>query len=358
MSHVLKIINSNKEIMRQCKSFWHVKQAVTKLLQEAELTATDIQIRDQWGKAVLMDPSIKTYGNKNIDILKKHPEVEKFSKWRFVQEDEVISDSEEENLKPISPVVISSSSSSSSQTVLGEFLAPFIEEECESAHVLSKLTSLMKETWKLEGVTPKLFGSRKLGVHFKGSDIDVYCDAPSYDDHQTLFDVIEDHLKTTNEVSDLEVVRAARVPVFNFVLLNYQVDLIVVTGEESPQNAAKRITSGISEKIIESPSYSRSFQEVLTFMRIFAKRRAISGAGFGYLSGVAWTLLLFHICSVQRSTNSYEMMKNTFRHYSEFDFSQAIVTDHRDQNDLSYETGCAMRVIVPDGKSFATKLYF
>merc|ERR1712100_31511 len=76
------------------------------------------------------------------------------------------------------------------------------------------------------GNTIYTFGSYRLGVHNPGSDIDTLCIGPRNIRRETFYDELGSILKQHPEVTDLNVVRDAFVPVITFNFSSVNIDMV------------------------------------------------------------------------------------------------------------------------------------
>ncbi|GJM98176.1 hypothetical protein PR202_ga15161 [Eleusine coracana subsp. coracana] len=115
------------------------------------------------------------------------------------------------------------------------------EESAKRVEVLAKLDQILKGWVKqltsqrgytdqmVEEANAKLFtfGSYRLGVHGPGADIDTLCVGPSYvNREEDFFMILHEILAQTEDVTELQPVPDAHVPVMKFKFYGISIDLL------------------------------------------------------------------------------------------------------------------------------------
>jgi poly(A) polymerase len=106
--------------------------------------------------------------------------------------------------------------------------------------VLGKINDLFKEFVKAASIRNGLpqqlaqdvggkiftFGSYRLGVHGKGSDIDTLCVAPKYVKREDFLEHMYETLKNRPEVTEITVVPEAFVPIIKLIFSDFHVRIV------------------------------------------------------------------------------------------------------------------------------------
>ncbi|CAG0898620.1 unnamed protein product [Cyprideis torosa] len=156
----------------------------------------------------------------------------------------------------------------------------------------------------------RTFGSYRLGVHSRGSDIDVLCIAPRIVERSDFFTSFFELLKQTPGVTDIRKIEEAFVPVIKFKLQGIELDVTFarLAFEEIPDdidlsdaNILKyvcclkcvRSINGYREtdEILRLVPNIESFRLALRAIRLWAKRQGIYFKVLGFLGGVSWSML-------------------------------------------------------------------
>ncbi|KAJ3047144.1 polynucleotide adenylyltransferase [Rhizophlyctis rosea] len=163
------------------------------------------------------------------------------------------------------------------------------------------------------------FGSFRLGVHGRGSDLDTLCVAPNFVEREDFFDV--DHpdsmfnlLKIQPEVKEITPVPDAFVPVITFEFSGFPIDLTFANLKLSAipddlvldddnllvgrDDACVRSLNGsrVTDKILQLVPNIENFRIALRCVKLWAKQRAIYSNIVGFFGGVAWAIVVARIC--------------------------------------------------------------
>ncbi|KAJ3042041.1 polynucleotide adenylyltransferase [Rhizophlyctis rosea] len=161
------------------------------------------------------------------------------------------------------------------------------------------------------------FGSFRLGVHGRGSDIDTLCIAPSFVKREHFFTTMYEMLKARPEVKELTAVPDAFVPVINFEFDGVQIDLLFTSLDKRDtipddidlsddmvlkglDEASIRSLNGsrVTDKILQLVPNVENFRLALRFIKLWAKRRIIYSNILGFFGGVAWAIAVARICQL------------------------------------------------------------
>ena len=163
------------------------------------------------------------------------------------------------------------------------------------------------------------FGSFRLGVASKDSDIDSVCLAPRFVKIEDFFHVFYRILLNNKYVSNLVKVERARVPIMTMLFDGIDIDISFAqlaseTVEDSiledidddsvvadvdqrttPSLNGVRVNNMILKLASKLPE-PENFKILLRFIRLWSKARGIYGNVYGYLGGVNCALLCLFIC--------------------------------------------------------------
>ncbi|KAK1375980.1 Polynucleotide adenylyltransferase [Heracleum sosnowskyi] len=203
------------------------------------------------------------------------------------------------------------------------------EEASKRQHVLTRIREIVidwvKQLTRLRGYTDQMvedanaviftFGSYRLGVHGPGADIDTLCIGPSYvNREEDFFFMLHNILEEMEEVTELQPVPDAHVPVMKFKfdgisidLLYASVSLLVVPDDldisdvcvlYNIDETTVRILNGcrVADQILKLVPNVEHFRTTLRCLKYWAKRRGVYSNVTGFLGGVNWALLVakFH----------------------------------------------------------------
>ncbi|XP_003581579.2 nuclear poly(A) polymerase 2 [Brachypodium distachyon] len=163
------------------------------------------------------------------------------------------------------------------------------------------------------------FGSYRLGVHGRGSDIDALVVGPSYVDRDhDFFGVLGGVLSemTDDAVTELQPVPGAHVPVIKMRFRGVQVDLLfasvclAVVPEDLDLRdrsvlrgmdlATVRSVNGVrvADEILRLVPDAGAFRTTLRCVKLWAKARGVYSNVMGFPGGVAWAILVAFVCQL------------------------------------------------------------
>jgi len=159
------------------------------------------------------------------------------------------------------------------------------------------------------------YGSFRIGVHDANSDMDIVAVVPEWVRRESLFEGFRSCLASCADCTCVQVLLSARAPVLKFVMFNFSVDVAVailiydrVPCPCSPQALIESVLDEKSALALVGPSNSDSllelvpdaerFRQLLRFVKLWAKTNFIYSNAFGFLGGMAWSLLCAFICQL------------------------------------------------------------
>ncbi|VDO85603.1 unnamed protein product [Schistosoma mattheei] len=162
------------------------------------------------------------------------------------------------------------------------------------------------------------FGSYRLGVNFRGADIDSLLVVPRFITREEFFSDFQTVLAENSNVEDLHAVVDAFVPVLKMKFMGVEIDLLFAQIDQMsiPENFSLcentevlmrnmderdvRSINGVrvTEDILNLVYNKNSFKVALKVIRIWAKRRNVYSNALGFLGGVSWAILVSRICQL------------------------------------------------------------
>ncbi|KAF8702243.1 hypothetical protein HU200_033009 [Digitaria exilis] len=179
------------------------------------------------------------------------------------------------------------------------------------------------------------FGSYRLGVHGRGSDIDALVVGPSYADRDHgFFVVLAAALAASDAVTQLQPVPGAHVPVIKLVFRGVQVDLVYasvanlaavpvdldlggrsVLASLGNDNAAARSLAGVrvADEILRLVPDAAAFRTTLRCVKRWATARGVYSNVSGFLGGVAWAVLVARVCQLYPNASPSMLVPRFFK---------------------------------------------
>ncbi|KAJ3097771.1 polynucleotide adenylyltransferase [Phlyctochytrium planicorne] len=178
--------------------------------------------------------------------------------------------------------------------------------------VLGRLDSIFKEFVKKISLKRNLpesiaaesggkiftFGSYRLGVHGRGSDIDTLCVAPKHVQREDFFAEMYEILKQRPEVTEIAI---------DLLFARLSLPSIPDDLELSDDNLLKNLDercvrslngSRVTDEILRLVARVDSFRTALRCIKLWAKQRAIYSNVMGFFGGVAWAIVVARVCQL------------------------------------------------------------
>jgi poly(A) polymerase len=198
------------------------------------------------------------------------------------------------------------------------------------AHVQKVVEEFVRRAGKQKGLAPSsldvaggkifFFGSYALGVHGPTSDIDTLIVVPKHvhiEDFFKTFPTVFRELSDPKDITELVPVEDAFVPIIKMEYRGVSLDLLFAsmpTMSSVPKDMEtvdKAVLRHLEETTIRSVNGTRVVKELLASVpqrrhfryalravKLWANRRGIYGAVFGYPGGIAWAIMVARICQL------------------------------------------------------------
>ncbi|XP_024996060.1 nuclear poly(A) polymerase 4-like isoform X1 [Cynara cardunculus var. scolymus] len=243
------------------------------------------------------------------------------------------------------------------------------EETARREEVLSRLDKIIKDWVKQltrqKGYTEKMveeangilrtFGSYRLGVHGPNADIDTLCIGPSYVTREhDFFVILHNILLEMEEVSDLQPVDDAHVPVMKFKFQGISIDLLyasisLLIVPEDLDISHNSVLYNTDEKTVRSLNGCRVADQILKLipnvenfcttlrcLKFWAKRRGVYSNVTGFLGGVNWALLVAQVCQLYPNAIPSMLVSRFFRVYTHWRWPNPVMLCPIEEDELGF----------------------
>jgi len=210
--------------------------------------------------------------------------------------------------------------------------------------IITELDTLVKQWTRSEGLNKNMpwtqveqvggkvvsFGSYKLGVVDKESDLDLLCVVPKHVTRADFFNNLYDLLRKKDEVTELRQLPSAYVPVIKMKYRGIEVDLTmarIVCYDKIPNEEEfllnPTVTHDMDEKCLLSLNGYRATRELLQLVpnienfkltlrviKLWAKKNGLYGNMIGFLGGASWSILVAKVCQMAGSEGNMISITN------------------------------------------------
>ncbi|EXB60284.1 Poly(A) polymerase [Morus notabilis] len=222
------------------------------------------------------------------------------------------------------------------------------EETSKREEVLGRITEIVKDWVKLltrqRGYTDQMvedanaaiftFGSYRLGVHGPGADIDTLCVGPSYvNREEDFFIVLHNILAEIEEVTELQPVPDAHVPVMKFKFQGISIDLLYASISRLVVPEDLDISHGsvlfdVDEQTVRSLNGCRVADQILKLVPNIEVT--------GFLGGVNWALLVARVCQLYPNAIPSMLVSRFFRVYTQWRWPNPVMLCSIEENELGF----------------------
>ncbi|XP_071734209.1 nuclear poly(A) polymerase 4-like isoform X2 [Rutidosis leptorrhynchoides] len=243
------------------------------------------------------------------------------------------------------------------------------EEAAKRAKVLGQIKKIViewvKELTRLRGYSDQMvedanaviftFGSYRLGVHGPGADIDTLCVGPSYVNRdEDFFFVLHEMLTQIEEVTELQPVPSAHVPVMKFKFDGISIDLLyasvsrLVVPEDldisdvsvlyNVDEPTVRSLNGcrVADQILKHVPNVEHFRTTLRCIKFWAKRRGVYSNVTGFLGGVNWAILVARVCQFYPNAVPSMLVSRFFRVYTQWRWPNPVMLCAIQEDELGF----------------------
>ncbi|KAH1056754.1 hypothetical protein J1N35_034819 [Gossypium stocksii] len=233
-------------------------------------------------------------------------------------------------------------------------------------HITKIVKSWVKQLTRQKGYTDQMveeanaviftFGSYRLGVHGPGADIDTLCVGPSYvNREEDFFIILHDILAEMEEVTELQPIPDAHVPVVKFKFQGISIDLLyasisLLVVPDDLDILQGSVLVNIDEQTVRSLNGCRVANQILKLvpnvevnivmtlrcLKYWAKRRCIYSNVTGFLGGINWALLVARVCQLYPNAIPSMLVSQFFGVYTQWRWPNPVLLCSIEEDELGF----------------------
>ncbi|KAF0686266.1 Aste57867_21872 [Aphanomyces stellatus] len=192
----------------------------------------------------------------------------------------------------------------------------------------------------------RTFGSYRLGVHSPEADIDTLCLAPRHCSRAAFFSSFPSMLKQQAQVTSIQSIPDAYVPVIKFKVSEIAIDLLFATIDVAYVPAdidlldtkylvdvdeqGVRSLNGcrVAEMLLQLVPNVDQFRITLVAVKHWARMRGIYSNVLGFLGGVNWAILVARVCQLYPQSLAGTLLTKFFRVYHQWIWPNPILLNN------------------------------
>ncbi|KAJ6847228.1 nuclear poly(A) polymerase 3 isoform X1 [Iris pallida] len=268
------------------------------------------------------------------------------------------------------------------QFMAKEGLEPTPEEETKRKDVIDQLKQIIltwirrvawqrrlpKEQIPITSATILVYGSYGLGVYGSDSDIDALCVGPYFATmEEDFFIVLRNMLQSRPEISDIQCVNSAKVPLMRFKFNGISVDFpyAQLSASSIPDDVdlfspylmvadetSWRSLSGVmvNKRILQLVPHLENFQSMLRCIKFWARRRGVYSHILGFFGGVHLAILAAHVCQRYPNASKSALVSIFFENFSLWPWPKPVILQDSSMPFMPPDGRSLMPIMMPSNK--------
>ncbi|GFV78137.1 poly(A) polymerase gamma [Trichonephila clavipes] len=181
------------------------------------------------------------------------------------------------------------------------------------------------------------FGSYRLGVHSKGSDIDALCIAPRHVERSEFFTSFIELLQKQPEIKDLRIDLLFARLALRHVPQQINIADVNLLRNLDPKCILSLNGARLTEEILHLVPNKGSFRLTLHSIRLWAKRQGVYSNVLGFLGGVSWAILVARICQLYPNATASTLVHKFFLVFSMWKWPTPVLLKKSMENKLNLQ---------------------